>query len=138
MFSGVLLYIATLKAGHPFPKSRRITQRRDYLLCYRHGRRYFSADFLIYVRQRESDGQGSRLGTAVSKKIGKAVKRNRVKRLLKEFFRLHQHELCSDVDIVVVPKRHIKPDRLNFSQVEAQLSRVMTRVARELVQGGGT
>jgi len=137
MFSGVLLYIATLKTGLPFPKSRRITQRRDYLLCYRYGRRYFSADFLIYVRQREGDGLGSRLGTAVSKKIGKAVQRNRIKRLLKEFFRLHQHGMCSDVDIVVVPKRHIKPDRLSLSQVEAQLTRVMGRVARELGRDGG-
>ena len=121
-----------MQAGYPFPKSHRVTQRRDYVLCYRQGRKYFSADFLIYVRPRGNDGQGYRLGTAVSKKIGKAVKRNRVKRLLREFFRLNQHDLLMNADYVVVPKRHIKPDRLTFSQVQAQLSKVMVRIARDL------
>lgn len=68
----------------------------------------------------------------MSKKIGKAVKRNRVKRLLREFFRLNQHDLLMNADYVVVPKRHIKPDRLTFSQVQAQLSKVMVRIARDL------
>ena len=130
-----MLYRTILKVGYPFPKSHRITLRSDYLLCYRHGKRYFSADFLIYVRSRKKDDQGFRLGTAVSKKIGKAVKRNRVKRLLREFFRLHQHELVRDVDYVVVPKRHIKPDLVTYSQVQAQLSKVMVRVSRELGSG---
>ena len=47
---------------------------------------------------------------AVTKKIGTAVMRNRVKRVLRECFRLHQA-----VDLVIVPKRHLKPEQLDLA-----------------------
>lgn len=46
------------------------------------------------------------MGMAVSRKVGKAVTRNRVKRLLREFFRLHRALLPEHLDIVAVAKKH--------------------------------
>lgn len=47
-----------------------------------------------------------RMGLSVSRRVGNAVKRNRVKRLLREAFRLQQHELPQGYDLVVVVMAH--------------------------------
>ena len=120
------------KPGFTYPRSRRITHRREYLACYQNGKRVHSSSFLLFVRRRENDGRGLRFGTAVSKKIGKAVQRNRVKRLLREFFRHHQHVLSADVDIVVVPKRHIQVNKLNYHFVEQELQKALDKVQRSV------
>lgn len=52
-----------------------------------------------------AEGAVSRLGLVVSRKVGDACARNRVKRLLREYFRLHRHELSSTVDLVVVARK---------------------------------
>lgn len=56
-----------------------------------------------------------RIGTAVTKKTGTAVVRNRVKRVLRECFRLHQSLLPTAVDLVIVPKRYLKPEQLDLA-----------------------
>ncbi len=61
------------------------------------------------------------MGTAVTKKLGTAVVRNRVKRVLREFFRLEQRRLPPALDIVVVPKRTLDPDRVCLDFVRREL-----------------
>jgi len=87
------------------------------------------------------------LGLAVTKKVGPAAQRNRIKRVLREFFRLHQHELSAPMDIVIVPKRHVDAKSLGLAQVESELAPMLARVGiltpafeadrRGEVQGGG-
>ena len=49
----------------------------------------------------------SRLGMAVSKRVGKAVVRNRVKRLIRELFRQHKSRLTPPCDVLVVTRRRV-------------------------------
>ncbi len=61
------------------------------------------------------------MGMAVTKKTGTAVVRNRVKRVIREFFRCHQREVPEGVDVVVVPKRCLDPSRISLAFVSQEL-----------------
>ena len=66
----------------------------------------------------------------VSRKVGKAVTRNRVKRLLREFFRLHRALLPEHLDIVAVAKKHTGAADLSQERVNAQLLPLLQRLPR--------
>ena len=80
------------------------------------------------MHEREDAGTSWRLGLTVSRKIGKSVRRNRVKRLVREFFRLRQHDFHLRADIVVVPKRGVCVDSMDLAQVSSELGPLMTKI----------
>lgn len=73
-----------------------------------------------------------RLGLAVSKKVGRANVRNRVKRVLREFFRLNRPTLPNGFDIVAVPKRNLDVPGLTLASVAADLEPLLLRVRADL------
>lgn len=88
------------------------------------------------LRQDRTVGpEGWRLGLAVTKKTGSAVQRNRVKRVLREFFRLHRALMPDAVDVVAVPKRHLKPERVTLAFVIRELLPVLMEF--RVLQAGG-
>lgn len=74
---------------------------------------------------------GWRLGLAVSRKLGGAVRRNRIKRLVREFFRLRGPELTLPLDVVVVPKRRVDARSLDLAAVAADLGPLLDRIRRD-------
>jgi ribonuclease P protein component len=67
----------------------------------------------------------SRLGVVVSKKVGGSVVRSRAKRLLRETFRVHQHELIEPLDLVLVARQSIVEK--DFSGVERDFVATLQR-----------
>jgi ribonuclease P protein component len=100
-----------------FKKNERIRKRKEYLTIYKQGVRGYSDNFTIIIRRNNSGAK--RLGITVSKKVGNAVKRNRIKRLLREFFRLNKSSLSDSQDIVIIAKRDIPS--LTYQDVNRQL-----------------
>jgi len=100
-----------------------LRRRKDYELAFRHGSRRHTQNFTIILRPNAL--KFSRLGVTVGKKVGNAVKRNRVKRCLREFFRLHKHKLPPSHDLVIVAKKDAAT--LAYNDVREELAAVLVR-----------
>jgi ribonuclease P protein component len=85
--------------ARPFTPAQRLHNKSDFDRVYKDARRFADALFAIFVRA--NGGPCTRLGLSVAARIiGNAVRRNHLKRLIRESFRQHQHDLPA-VDIVI-------------------------------------
>ena len=80
-----------------------LKENRDFRRLYGRGRSAADRHLVVYTLRNRLGT--NRLGITVGVKLGCAVQRNRVKRLIREAYRLHQHELKTGMDIVVVARR---------------------------------
>jgi len=94
--------------------------RADFLRGTRRGRRVETEHFLLFVFDREDAGE-TRLGITVTRKVGNAVRRNRIKRLVREWFRRRGAEVGS-CDLIAIAKRDFPPD-LKLASVREDLDR---------------
>lgn len=86
-----------------YSKEERLLKRGNYLSLSRDGEKCHKKHFLcIFIKR---GGERSRLGITVSKKVGTAVMRNRLKRMCREFFRHNKRRLESAWDINIIAKR---------------------------------
>jgi len=84
----------------------RLSRSSDFQRVYRQGSSTASRFLVLYYfrRSSETDDEGPRLGLSVSKKLGGAVVRNRIKRLLREAFRACDARLAKEFDYVVIAR----------------------------------
>jgi ribonuclease P protein component len=80
-------------------------RRAEYDAVYREGRRRSSREFTLFVRP--NGLEISRFGWSIKKALGNAVRRNRIRRRLREIFRLHRREIAAGWDIVVHPRTSV-------------------------------
>lgn len=84
----------------------RLKHSRDFARLRREGQR-LATGCLAANWQRLPSGAQPRLGVIVSGRVGEAVTRSRVRRLLREAFRVHQHDLAQPVELVLVARQSI-------------------------------
>ena len=85
------------------PKRRILKKNKDFQKVYRYGRSYANRYLVLYVFA--ANGLEGRVGFAAGKKLGNAVMRNRVKRLLRESYRLNQSLLLPEYDLLLVGRK---------------------------------
>jgi ribonuclease P protein component len=88
--------------GYSFPQQLRLKRPAEFERCFAAKRSTADSVLIVYVC--ENQLPYPRLGCVVSRKCGRAVRRNRYKRLLREAFRLSQHDLPAGIDYVVLPR----------------------------------
>ncbi|WP_223640597.1 ribonuclease P protein component [Corallococcus sp. EGB] len=107
-----------------FPKALRLLHRREFLEVQERGQK-IPSDCLLALVQRNSRAH-SRIGLTVSSKVGNAVVRARLRRVLRELFRKHRGQWPSGLDVVLVVRSSAK--EASFAQV----SRAFDGVTRKL------
>ena len=112
-------------------KDRRLLKSPEFTVCYEQGRKRFSRRFILFVHKRSQDDGGIRVGLTVSRKMGNAVARNRIKRVVREYFRLHQDVFDSPLDIVVVPKRNLEAKQLTLALAAEEFTPLLERACSE-------
>jgi ribonuclease P protein component len=89
-----------------FGRAMHIKQGRDFSRVKQEGQRLVYGCLIANWRKLPADAQ-TRLGVVTSGKLGNAVVRNRARRLLREAFRVHQHDLAQPLDLVLVARASI-------------------------------
>lgn len=84
------------------PPTNRLLTRKEFDQVFQHGSKQVGRHFVCYAARMEEPG--NRLGMVVSRKVGKAVVRNRVKRYIREYFRTHQETFSAPTRLVVVAR----------------------------------
>lgn len=110
-----------MPGSRAFPKVARLRRRREFLEVQRTGARRHT-QHLVLIR-RPVAGPTSRLGVTVSSRVGDAVIRNRVKRILREVFRGCRSAIRPPADIVVIAKPGA--DTLSYAQAANELAHAL-------------
>jgi len=121
-------------------KRGRLSRSADFERVYRQGRSVGNRFLVLYAFPRAGEaaaGEGPRLGLSVSRKVGGAVDRNRVKRLLREAFAGEAERVPADHDVVLVarPEARDLAEREGLEGVRRELGDL---VGRALIEGAGS
>lgn len=115
-----------------FAKKDRLLKRWEFLATTRRGKRYATRYFLVFLRPNRKGWP--RLGIVVTKKVGKAAKRNYLKRRIREFFRLHKPWFPPSTDVVIVAKKGIPS--VSYGEISADLRRFLKTPRQPWGHGG--
>jgi ribonuclease P protein component len=118
-----------LPGARPRPGRMRLSRSADFDRVFRHGRSHAGREFVLYVFP-SGESEEPRLGLSVSRKVGGAVERNRVKRLLREAFALEASRLPVGTDAVVVARLEANAlaEREGLAGIRRALGELVERV----------
>ncbi len=119
-----------MPGARPRAGRMRLSRSADFDRVFRHGRSHAGRELVLYVFPR-GESEQPRLGLSVSRKVGGAVQRNRVKRLLREAFDLEGGRLPAGTDAVVVARHEANAlaEREGLAGMRRALGELVERVS---------
>ena len=129
---------ALASKGKRFPRESRLLRHADFDLVYREGKRHFSPLMTVFYRPRAaaSSGSGLRIGLTVSKALGGAVDRNRMRRRMREAIRMVRPVSAPDLDVVINPKRAVL--KAEFAAIAQEVNRAFETVLKKSAPSGAS
>jgi ribonuclease P protein component len=112
------------------PGRGRLSRSAEFERVFRQGRSHAGRDLVLYVFPRGEDEGEPRLGMTVGRKVGSAVERNRIKRVLREAFALESERLPTGSDAVVIARSGARElaVRSGLSGVRSALAELIDKV----------
>lgn len=114
-----------------FPRSAHLLRHADFERVYKQGRRHFAAHMTVFYLSRESGSPaGLRVGFTVSRALGGAVDRNRIKRRLREAVRSKFPAGSPAVDVVINPKKSLR--NADFTELLKEVGRAFAVIEKHV------
>ncbi|MCJ7773873.1 MAG: ribonuclease P protein component [Desulfobacterales bacterium] len=110
-----------------FSKADRLLKRSEFIELSKCGKKIQNKQFIVIYSP--SRVNRKRLGITVSKKVGKAAERNRIKRQTREFFRLNRHNISGFWDINIIARKEVAG--LATGLVHSSLKEVFDKMLRQ-------
>ncbi len=107
-------------------KKYRLRDRADFTRVYRYGRSFANHQLVLYVFNRPQVDR-FRVGVSASKKIGNAVMRNRMRRMIKEIVRLQSDRVVDHVDLIFIVRKGATT--MNYEQLSKSVHHVLRKAS---------
>lgn len=114
-------------AGEKMNKQQRIKKNKEFQRVFKKGKSFANRQFIVYLLKGEQEE--FRLGLSVSKKVGNAVARNRVKRYIRQAFLELKDDLLPNADYIIIARPQAA--KLDFHESKKSLEHVL-KIARAL------
>lgn len=102
-------------------KNIRLRNNKDFKIVYKRGKSYWNRNFSVVIKPNNLNTK--RIGFSITKKYGKAVSRNKIKRRLRHIVDLNLNSLKSGYDIVIIPRQNTL--EMNFKDLEKSLLHII-------------
>ncbi|NEW07267.1 ribonuclease P protein component [Paenibacillus sp. SYP-B3998] len=107
-------------------KTYRLAKREDFNKVYRYGKSMANHQFVLYYLAQPKLEQ-FRLGVSVSKKIGNAVVRNRLRRMMKEIIRLNKDNLTLHYDYILIARKPVA--EMEYADMQKSIFHVIRKAS---------
>lgn len=102
-------------------KINRLRSNMEFKKIYSNGKNYWNRNLVLYVRK--NDLGYTRVGYSITKKIGNSVVRNKIRRRMKEIYRLRYDELENNYDLIFIPKKNVVD--ISYDELESAMIHIL-------------
>ncbi len=98
-----------------------LRKNEDFKKIYKSGKNYWNRNLILYVRKNSLNY--NRVGYSITKKIGNSVVRNKVRRRMKEIYRLNLLNIEQGYDFIFIPKRNVTD--ISYKELESAMLHII-------------
>lgn len=102
-------------------KMYRLRSNMEFKKVYSGGKTYWNRNLVLYLRK--NNFNHNRVGYSITKKVGNSVVRNKIRRRMKEIYRLSFSELKGNYDLIFIPKKNVVD--ISYKELESAMFHIM-------------